>query len=203
MNVYIDGENFRHRLVGALLHENLIPGAHEPFRFDIPALLSLALGEKPESINYYTSRVKQPSFPIPEKLAKQIESIHEVNRRWVADLTNEGINVIKAGFLKVRDSTRCIHCGEKTLILQEKGVDVRLATDMVLAAAQDHINHIVVLSSDADMIPAIDHVRQSGTTVTYLCFDEELNKAVASAVNNTLTYSREDIIAIYKGENHG
>jgi uncharacterized LabA/DUF88 family protein len=198
VNVYIDGENFRHRLVSALLHDHLIPGAHEPFQFNIPALLELALGERPEHVNYYTSRVKQPKFPIPEKLTAQIESIHEVNRRWIAELTNQGINVIKAGFLKVHDSTRCIHCGEKTLILQEKGVDVRLATDMVLAAAQDHIEHIVVLSSDADMIPAINHVRENSTKITYLCFDEELNKAVAACVDDTRTYSREDIIRIFK-----
>lgn len=202
MNVYIDGENFRHRLVGALLGERLIGSSHEAFHFDVAAIMSIVLGHKPEAINYYTSRVQQPKFPIPEEMTRKIDSIHEVNRRWVSDLTNQGINVIKAGYLKVRDSTRCIHCGEKTLILQEKGVDVRLATDMVLAAAQEHITHIVLLSSDADMIPAIDHVRQSGTKVTYLCFEEELNHAVSAVVDETLSYTRQNIIDTYQSNQH-
>ena len=203
MHVYIDGENFRHRLIGVLLGEHLIPSSHEAIRFDVPALLCTVLGQKPEAINYYVSRVQQPKFPIPAELTAKIDSIHEVNRRWVADLTNQGVNVIKAGYLKVRDSARCSHCGEKTLILQEKGVDVRLATDMVLAAAEDHITHIVVLSSDADMIPAIDHARKSGTKVTYLHFDEEINHAVASVVDETRTYSRQDIIDTYAKKDQG
>ncbi|MDB5168901.1 MAG: hypothetical protein JWO41_257 [Candidatus Saccharibacteria bacterium] len=199
MYAYIDGENFRHRLVEGLKGARLLENGHTPFRFNVPALITKVLGQRPIQINYYTSRVKQPTFPIPDKLAEQIDTISEINRRWIADLTNEGVNVIKAGFLKVHDSTRCIHCGEKTQILQEKGVDVRLATDMVLAAAQEHITHIILFSSDADMIPAIDHCRQNNTKVTYVCFEEELNKGVSAACDETLTYSRQDIIDVYNG----
>jgi len=111
--------------------------------------------------------------------------------------------VIKAGYLKVRESSKCSNCGKKTLILQEKGVDVRLATDVVLAAAVEKVRHIVVLSSDADMIPALESARQSGATVTYLCFAEELNGAIASVSSQTLTYSRKNLVDIYEGKQHG
>lgn len=199
MKVFIDGENFRHRLAGVLVQAGLLSDYDQPFEFDVQALLVLALAETPEQVSYYTSRVKQPHFDVPQEMIDRIDGIRERSRRWIASLSNQGILVIKAGYLKVRESSKCIHCGKKTLILQEKGVDVRLATDFVLAAAVDHIHHIAVLSSDADMIPALESARASGATVTYLCFAEELNAAIASVSSQTLTYSRRNITDVFKG----
>jgi uncharacterized LabA/DUF88 family protein len=198
MKVYVDGENLRHRLVGALLGARLIESSDMIFSLNVPALLELALNEKPESISYYTTRIKQPKFPVPQKLAEKIGSIQESHRRWIAELTNQGVRVVKSGQLKVRESSACIHCGKKTLILQEKGVDVRLATDMVMAAIQDKTPHIVVLSSDADMIPALEVVRHAGSKITYLCFAEEVNRAIAAVADQTITYTRQNIIDVYK-----
>jgi uncharacterized LabA/DUF88 family protein len=203
MKVFIDGENFRHRLASVLMQEGLLADYDQPFNFDVPVLISTALAETPEKITYYTSRVKQPHFDVPEEMIQRIEGIRERSRRWISALNNQGITVVKAGYLKVRESTKCIHCGKKTLILQEKGVDVRLATDIVLAAAVEKAQHIVVMSSDADMIPALESARASGSTVTYLCFAEELNGAIASVSSQTLTYSRKNITDIYKDKNHG
>ncbi len=131
-------------------------------------------------------------------MARKIDSIQQSHRRWIAELTNQGVIIVKAGYLKVRESSACTHCGKKTQILQEKGVDVRLATDMVMAAVQDKTKHIVVLSSDADMIPALEVVRKAGTKVSYLCFAEELNRAIAAIVDETLTYTRQNIIDVYR-----
>ena len=202
MKVFIDGENFRHRLASVLSQEGLLDDYDQPFNFDVPELLILALGETPDQISYFTSRVKQPHFDVPQELIDRIEGIRERSRRWIAILTNQGIRVVKAGYLKVHESSKCIHCGKKTLILQEKGVDVRLATEVVLAAAVEQVRHIVVLSSDADMIPALESARQSGATVTYLSFAEELNNAIAAVSSQTLTYSRKNIVDVYKGKNH-
>ncbi|MEO8104871.1 MAG: NYN domain-containing protein [Candidatus Saccharibacteria bacterium] len=200
MKVFIDGENFRHRLAGVLVQEGLLGDYDQPFEFDVPALLVMALAETPQQISYYTSRVKQPHFDVPPEMIDRIDGIRERSRRWLASLSNQGIVVIKAGYLKVRESSKCLHCGQKNLILQEKGVDVRLATDVVLAAAVDHLHQLAVLSSDADMIPALESARASGATVTYLCFAEEINGAIASVSSQTLTYSRRNIVDIFKGD---
>jgi len=68
MKVFIDGENFRHRLAGVLTQEGLLGDYDQPFDFDVPALLELALTEIPEQISYYTSRVKQPHFDVPQEM---------------------------------------------------------------------------------------------------------------------------------------
>ena len=43
--------------------------------------------------------------------------------------------------------------------LREKGIDVKLATDLIVGAVDDKYDAAIVVSSDADIIPAIDWVR--------------------------------------------
>lgn len=198
MKVFIDGENMRHRLVSVLLHSGRIHDSEEYFRADIRRLVTDALGEQPEQINYYTTRIRLPEYEIPQKLHDKIVQIQEQHRRWIADLTNQGITIVKAGLLKVRESNACVHCGKRTMVLQEKGVDVRMATEMVMAAVHDGAKAIVVMSSDADMIPALEVVRKAGTKVIYLCFDEEENEALMEVSDQTVTYTRQDILEMYR-----
>lgn len=43
--------------------------------------------------------------------------------------------------------------------LREKGIDVKLATDLIVGAVDDKYDTAIVISSDADLLPAIDWVR--------------------------------------------
>jgi uncharacterized LabA/DUF88 family protein len=198
MHIYIDGENFRHRLVDVLYNDGFIDDTEAHFYFDVQALLTKTLGETPNSVNYYTTRIHMPEFEIPHRLAEHIATIESTSHYWDDELVKQGVNVVRAGQLKVRESSPCVHCGKKTQVLHEKGVDVRLATDIVLAAIKENIPHIVLLSSDADMLPALQVVHHAGAKITYLCFAEELNQAVAAEADETRTYTRDDIIEVYK-----
>lgn len=54
---------------------------------------------------------------------------------------------------------------------REKGIDVKLATDLVTAAVDDRYDTAVVVSSDADLVPAIDWVRyRTKKKVEYIGF---------------------------------
>jgi uncharacterized LabA/DUF88 family protein len=198
MKVFIDGENMRHRLVSVLLNAGKIEEAEDYFKADLNKLITDALPEPPEQISYYTTRIRQPDFEIPEKLRDMITSIQESHRRWIAELTNQGVRVVKAGLLKVHENAPCYHCGRRTMVLQEKGVDVRMATEMVLAATRDGAKTIVVLSSDADMIPALEVVRAAGTRSIYMCFEDEVNEALQKATDETVTYTRQHIIDAFR-----
>jgi uncharacterized LabA/DUF88 family protein len=46
--------------------------------------------------------------------------------------------------------------------LREKGIDVKLATDLIVGAVDDKYDVAIIVSSDADIIPAIDWVRNRG-----------------------------------------
>lgn len=196
MKVFIDGENMRHRLVQVLLNAHRINDSEDYFKADLRRLITEKLEKEPEQISYYTTRIRQPDFEVPERLRDEITSIQEQHRRWIAELTNQGIRVVKAGNLKVHENAPCYHCGRRTMVLQEKGVDVRLAAEMVMAAVHDREDTIVVLSSDADMIPALEIVRRAGTKVIYMCFEEEENEALKVSTDQLLTYSRQDVLDV-------
>ena len=202
MQLFIDGENLRHRLVQVLHQQHLIHDRDDQFSEDIAGLAAQSLGERPEQISYYTTRIHQPKFEIPEQLEHKITEIQESHRRWIAMLTNQGIRVVKAGNLKVHENSPCYHCGRRTMVLQEKGVDVRLASEVIMAAVHDKVPEIVVLSSDADMIPAMEIVRRSGAHITYFCFEEEVNEALVKATDRTVTYDRTHIIDNFQKRRH-
>jgi uncharacterized LabA/DUF88 family protein len=56
---------------------------------------------------------------------------------------------------------------------REKGVDVKLATDLIVGAVDDQYDVAIVVSSDSDLVPAIDWVRfrfQKKKKVEYVGF---------------------------------
>lgn len=201
MNVYIDGENLRHSLKHILVEEKLIKKSEDFFKFDILELLIECLGTKQLRIVYYTTHIRKPNHKVPKNLTKQIEHIQLENRKWLAQLSNQDFGIIKAGYLKVRENAECIKCGTTTLVMQEKGVDVRLAVDVVLQAAKKRTKQLVLVSSDSDIIPAIDAAKAKGMGITYFCFSEQLNRAMVWAADQTITYTRQQVVDNFRGSN--
>ena len=62
-----------------------------------------------------------------------------------------------------RRETRCRNCGHATSKLGEKGVGVTIALDMYEKAAISDV--IILVSGDADLIPAVQRVKDQGTPV--------------------------------------
>lgn len=46
--------------------------------------------------------------------------------------------------------------------MREKGIDVKLATDLIVGAIDNQYDTAIVVSSDGDLVPAIDWVRHRG-----------------------------------------
>jgi uncharacterized LabA/DUF88 family protein len=197
VKVLIDGENLRHQIAHVLEQHKKIRDKNAHFGFDLVGFLQDALRVKSIEATYYTTRIKQPMQKVPVKLQKHITAISSANRRWVADLTNQDIVVVKAGYLRVRESSPCIHCGKKTLVLQEKGVDVRIATDL-LRSGQGNAG-VILVSSDSDLAPALDAVRQMGLQVTYFCYAGWLNRSVASQAHKTITFDDDMVLKHFRG----
>lgn len=64
---------------------------------------------------------------------------------------------------RVVDYQDLLKKGVKEIIFQrtrEKGIDVKLATDLIVGAVDNQYDTAIVVSSDGDLIPAIDWVRK-------------------------------------------
>ena len=187
MFVFIDGENFRQRLADVLEKEGLIQHG-QYFNYDLRGLLVDLLGDNNLNIRYYSSEIRMPVGYVPsEDVRKRIEFIRNNTRRWVARLKNQDVEYVKAGNLKVKSGKQCRKCGAIQDQLQEKGVDVRLALDILEFSMSEDVKEIAVVSSDTDICPAYHKIEKYGVKVKYICFASALNRAVSAATNETIT----------------
>ncbi len=199
MLLIVDGENFRHQIARVLHDRGMIEDMKVFFSFDFTGFCKDVLKTDDLHILYVTTKIEQPDHQVPEQLSERIDAIIDSNRRWIEHLTEQGVEVVKAGYLRVKESNECVHCGRRTLYLQEKGVDVRVATELLLASDKQ-VPDIVLGSSDSDMIPALEAARRLGVDVKYLCYEEQLNRAVATNAHAAVTFEDEDVLRHFNDE---
>lgn len=71
---------------------------------------------------------------------------------------------------------------------REKGVDVKIAIDMVVGAIDDLFDTAILVSSDTDLIPAVKYVRHKGKRVEYVAVSKtSYNLKKVSDVTTELT----------------
>jgi hypothetical protein len=84
--------------------------------------------------------------------------------------------------------TECPHCGETLRGTVEKGVDVAIATDMIRLAWEEAYDWAVLVSSDADFVPAVEFLNSKGRRVIHAGFPPQgmnLARTCWAAVNLT------------------
>lgn len=199
--VFVDGENFRQRVVELLCNQGVIADKNEYFSLDVRGLIEDVLGINGVEINYYASEIKTPKGYTPSaRIQRRVDGIKENSRRWVAMLKRQGINYIKAGNLKVKEGKECIHCHKTQEVLQEKGVDVRIALDMLELSYKTKNVSVVSVSSDTDLCPSYHKIRKRKCKTTYVCFSDSVNRAVAAATDETITITPQKVMSYFQEE---
>ncbi len=197
--VFVDGENFRQRVVELVYKQGAIADKNTHFSLDVRGLIEDVLGISGVEINYYASEIKTPKGCTPSaRIQRQVDGIKENSRRWVAMLKRQGINYIKAGNLKVKEGKECNHCHKTQEILQEKGVDVRIALDMLELSYKTKNVSVVSVSSDTDLCPSYHKIRKRKCKTTYVCFSDSVNRAVAAATDETITITPQKVMSYFQ-----
>ncbi|SHL17123.1 Uncharacterized conserved protein, LabA/DUF88 family [Desulfatibacillum alkenivorans DSM 16219] len=83
------------------------------------------------------------------------------------------------------DIDRCPGCGEKIFKSIEKGVDSAIVTDMLSLAWADAYDIAVLVSSDADFVPAVENLQERGIKVinaTWKNLGHQLAKACWASI---------------------
>ncbi len=163
VEILIDGGNFYHLVLKRL-------GCHES-DFDFEAFANYLKGEQRELIyfgkRYYigTVREKQDNHETTKAMTNQTVLFRRL------ELTNWCIKTSK-----LRTRTETVKIDDRVLnyenILRkgisyisyqrsrEKGIDVKLSTDLLIGAYEDKFDTAIIVSSDTDLIPVIDIIRK-------------------------------------------
>lgn len=99
-----------------------------------------------------------------------------------------------------RDGIVCKNCGHREAVFREKGVDVRLAVDLLVDSESDKT--LVVWSSDADLLPAVSVVKERGARIKNLAHKDALNWGLARQCGEWQTYTDRQLLSIIDSVNN-
>ena len=200
--VYIDGENLLHRAEDVLSARRLITHKTDITHLDIAWLMRQVLPEYDQLvIRYYGTKLKLSGI-VDQQLKEKAERMIESQRRLKRDLNRQEIEFITSGNLKLRDGQTCRKCGHQEPVFQEKGVDVKMAVDMI----QDEPlrQKAVLVSSDSDLLPALRALISKGSETTYVAYEASVNRALVATTSGLRTYTTHQLVdAFERGSQSG
>jgi uncharacterized LabA/DUF88 family protein len=188
---YFDGSNFYH-----LCKEN-----YGNVRISFSKISNnMLLGEEQIlKINYFTAPVSQQTKPL----------VYAEQQKFFDKLKKEGVEIyfgrlVKRKLDKIKficpacgivqaESFECPNClrrveAKEITKVAEKGVDIKLALQLLIDAIEDKYNVALLFSSDTDFVPVIEHIikklnkkiifcrfpRPYGTELSEICSDTRM-----------------------------
>lgn len=177
--LYIDGENFRKNVGKALYTQGIKSESKSILKLDFNKLFSSALkGYKVDHKFYYAARLHQE-----KSTSKKSKELIKSQRILKTSLEKEEYEFVIAGNVRLQGKT-----------FREKGVDVRIAVDMVSSAFRKEVSKIVLCSSDSDMQPAVKVVKDLGIEIVYLGFEINPNKGLTYTTDKTILFRNSEIV---------
>ena len=195
--IYIDGQNFLYKVSERLIEANLISDKQDITSLDIRGMLEPLFPNQDLIIKYYgVKRINHPANLNDEMILKA-NRFSDSLRRLKNYLNKNNVIYVSKGSLKAREIEPCKNCGYHDYKFQEKGVDVGLAIDLVRDVILDGCDKIGLLSSDTDLLPAIQIIKEKGANITYISFAEQATISLVKASNRHVVLSNQDIRDAY------
>lgn len=186
----IDGENFKGKIRSVFKEMGKErPVWHE---YNFRGLLDKVLKDIPlDKQVFYFARIKEH-----EASKEKSKQLIEEQRLLKTHLEKQGFEVVLSG--RVRGQMEDGGKGKQVLVFKEKGVDVKIAVDMVSLACDKKAKEIVLGSSDSDLQPAIKEVRDRKITCVYLGFEAQPNKGLSYTTNRTILIRNSEVMEFEK-----
>lgn len=183
--LFIDGENFLHKVGEALKEEK-----KDKDRLDLASISLNKLFEKPLkgfSITqkyFYVSRLHVH----PDTKEKSKELV-DFQRKLRNSLVKQGYSFVTAG------NVRALKVGDK-VVFREKGVDVKIGVDLVSFACDKKMDTAILCSSDSDLQPAVAELKRRKVNVIYFGFETNPNKGLSYTTNRTILLRNSEILEV-------
>jgi uncharacterized LabA/DUF88 family protein len=177
--VLIDGSNFYYKLRDLRLADlvNFNFGKFAGF---------LSANYKPVVRKYYIGGIRKNADYRDKDQEEKLEKLYEDQQKLFVQLKDYDYEE-ELGFLLEAGGT-----------VHEKGVDVHMATDILSYAYEKTVDKVMLVSSDTDLIPAIEQAQKKGLHVEYIGFKHLPSRALKDVCKSTRLLSRDDVKGFYK-----
>lgn len=182
----IDGENFKGKLKNVFEDA----GKDKPIwhEYNFKELFDRVLkGFNIDETCFYFARVKEH-----KKSKIKSRQLIEEQRQLKTHLEKQGFRVVLSG--RVRGQIEKSQSGKDVLIFREKGVDVKIAVDMVSLSCDKKVKEIILCSSDSDLQPAIKEAKDRNVSCVYLGFEIQPNKGISYTTNRTILIRNSEVL---------
>ncbi len=165
--ILIDGSNFYFKLKDLGLHT---------LDFHFSAFTKFLAGNRNViRSTYFVGEVRTDG-------TEHVQKLYNDQQKLIARLKNHGVRY-QFGFLLKSDGK-----------YHEKGVDVHIAVAILVAAYENLVDRIILISSDTDLIPAVAKAQEKGKIVEYVGFSHKISLAMARSCRETKTLTRDDLL---------
>ncbi len=165
--VFIDGGN----LYRLLKEHGILPGK----RFDYSAFVNFLLrGRALSSKTYYVGIVRNHDG------TTQSQKMVEGQQKFLTNLAGQGFNIERG---------RIVYDHK----IREKGVDVKIAVDLVVGAMEHQFDTAVLVSSDTDLIPAVKYVVGKRKKIEYVGFSTRPSLGMTKECSLSVLLLQEDL----------
>lgn len=166
--IIIDGSNFYFKLKDLKL-QNLL-------NFDLSQFIKKLVGQgKLISCTYYVGKIRTDG-------SEKTQQLFNNQRKLFSHLKKNKIRYSLGYLLKANGN------------FHEKGVDVNIAVDMLVATYEKLCDHIVLISSDTDLLPAIKKARHKGLIIEYIGFAHKPSLAMVANCSKSRLLKKEDLL---------
>lgn len=181
--LFIDGENFLHKVEDVLKEEKSVGAKQQIAGMNLDNLFKLSLqGLKLTRKIFYVARLHQH----PDT-KKKSEELIKLQRKLRNNLVKQGYEFVIAGNVRAQRVNGKI-------IFREKGVDVKIAVDMVSLACDKKLDAAILCSSDSDLQPAVAELKRRKVEVVYLGFETNPNKGLTYTTDKTILLRNSEIL---------
>lgn len=189
--LFIDGENFKYKAKEAV--GELSKAKFNWTSYNFSGLFQKVLnGVHIDEKRFYYARLKMH----PDTKKKSKELIDE-QRALLLNIKNQGFTPCPSGSVRGRYEKNAKN-KDDVLVFREKGVDVKIAVDMVLAACDGYLKEIYLCSSDSDLQPAIKALKNKNVKVTYIGFQINPNIGIQKTAHESFLIRSPEIIEFAK-----
>lgn len=172
--VFIDGNNFYFRLKDLT---SQFSGKFSLLDFDFRKFAEWLI--QPNNlieIRYYLGALRR------QKNNKKSEEMYADQQRLFRKLQSQSIIITLGQLIQHPDKT-----------FHEKGVDVRLAVEMIRFAREDKYDQAYLISSDTDLVAAVEEVQSFGRAVQYVGVAKGQSYGLSEVADDVRLLRPEDV----------